>query len=300
MTAPIKIFAGTNRMPHDSDSLFSAARSRDLQWVELGVTEKPRDKTLDFATSYIPSATNLLQGQAFTATTAQRFDDAAAFTEALKAQNSRSAVVFVHGFNTDFVAGLNVFAKAIKDFNLDVTHLYFSWPSAGDVTKYVHDRDSVLCSRDKLVAYLEAVIAAEFDTLILVAHSMGCFMMMEALRQLSLSGGADRLAQVARVGLISPDIDRDVFAAQMAQTDLPQAKFFISTSEKDQALAASSALTGYPRLGALPTLDGLGLDEVELINLSDVKDGDALNHLTALSSPTARALVAALKEEFGL
>lgn len=94
--------------------------------------------------------------------------------------------------------------------------LLFAWPSEARVQGYLHDRDSVIVSRDALVQWLVDLAGDErVGDVEVLAHSMGALLMVEAMRQLRLTGRGDVLDQLS-VTLASPDIDLDVFAAQMA------------------------------------------------------------------------------------
>jgi esterase/lipase superfamily enzyme len=126
----------------------------------------------------------------------------------------------------------------------------FSWPSIQRTVGYVRDKDSVLIARDHLEE-LVAELTRQGETVFIFGHSMGTQLVVETLRQLSISGRQDVLSRIGGVILISPDIDLDLFEAQYARIDPRPHPFVVMMSEQDYALRASAVLTAQPaRLGS--------------------------------------------------
>ena len=120
--------------------------------------------------------------------------------------------------------------------------MLFTWPSGGNVTDYVYDRDSAMYSRDALEAVLQALVKdPNVDSISILAHSMGNYLAIESLRQMSIR---DRglSPKIRDVMLASPDIDVDVFRRQIAEIDAgPRpAQFTLFVSRDDRALGLSS------------------------------------------------------------
>ncbi|MBM7321566.1 alpha/beta hydrolase, partial [Agrobacterium sp. S2] len=76
------------------------------------------------------------------------------------------------------------------------------------------DRDASNFSRDELVQTLDELGARKVETKIL-AHSMGSWLAVEALRQLRLQSKDRALHKIDQVILAAPDIDIDVFQKQL-------------------------------------------------------------------------------------
>ena len=72
----------------------------------------------------------------------------------------------------------------------------------------------------------------------IVAHSMGTWVTMEALRQLAITGDRDLGGKLGDVVLASPDIDVDVFKSQMRRYGKPNRPFILLLSDDDRALQA--------------------------------------------------------------
>lgn len=201
----------------------------------------------------------------------------------------REAVIFVHGYNVTFADGVYRTAQMAEDLDLPGVMMHYSWPSLGAPLAYAHDRDSVLFARDGLVDMVRTVQEAGATRIVLIAHSMGSHLVMEALRQMSLSRDPARRA-LAGVLLLSPDLDIEVFRSQARSIDgLPQ-PFIIVTSRRDRVLRLSAGLTGESaRLGNLSDparVEGMG---VTLFDVSAFSEG--AGHFTVGDSTALIALM---------
>lgn len=200
------------------------------------------------------------------------------------AVNGDEAVIFVHGYNNNFAEGLYRVAQFAHDLELPGTVVHYAWPSAAIPLGYVYDRDSALFARDGLEALIREVKASGAKRILLVAHSMGAGLTMEALRQAAIRGDKSTLAAIGGVILISPDIDVDVFRAQAhAIGKLPQ-PFVIFGSDRDRFLRLSAQLTGQAeRLGSLSDVSKVADLEVTFLDVSQFSEGSG--HFTLADSP---------------
>lgn len=213
----------------------------------------------------------------------------------------REAVVFVHGFNSTFAEGLYRFAQLNQDLDLPGVPVHYSWPSRAQPLGYAYDRDSALFARDGLENLLHQVALAGADRILLVSHSMGGHLTMEALRQLAIRGDSMVLRRIGGVILMSPDIDVDVFRAQaQAIGKLPQ-PFVVFTSARDRALALSATIAReQARLGNLKDVSVLAGLDVTLLEVGAFSTGDG--HFTAANSPLLISLlngIGAIDEALG-
>ncbi|MBO9709165.1 MAG: alpha/beta hydrolase [Caulobacter sp.] len=201
-------------------------------------------------------------------------------------------LVFVHGFNTRFESSVYRFAQIVADSGADAAPVLFTWPSRGRLFDYEYDRDSAIYSRDALERGLaRAADAPEVKEITVLAHSMGTYLTMEALRQLAIRRG--RLpAKITAIVLASPDIDPHVFARQYEALgpDAPHVTIFVSRD--DRALQISRLLAGnLLRLGSIDPsqepyrsrLEANG--KITIIDLTKLKAGDKLNHGKFAQSP---------------
>ncbi len=130
----------------------------------------------------------------------------------------------------------------------------FTWPSKARVLAYGYDRESVEYSRDELESGLRFLAKdPEVGEITVLAHSMGNWVTLEALRQMAIRDG--KVAQkIHNVILAAPDVGVAVAYKQIDQIyalGARRPKFVLVTSEDDKALAISRRVWGEPRLGSI-------------------------------------------------
>lgn len=214
--------------------------------------------------------------------------------EAAEPEGAREVVLFVHGYNVNNSEAIYRLAQIAHDFETQVPVVAYSWPSAGSPRGYVYDRDSVIFSRDGLETLLRMLTKRNRRVLI-VAHSMGSQLVMETLRQISISGRRAPLEGISGVALISPDIDEDVFIQQARRIRPFPQPFALMVSTGDRALNLSALMTGTPsRLGSIDDPKRLQGLPVRIIDLSRYHGGDRTGHSTAFTAPAAIRLLKGL------
>lgn len=193
--------------------------------------------------------------------------------------------VFVHGYNTNYQEALFRLAQMTADAN--VAHgapILFSWPSQGSVAGYVADKDAATFSRDQLALLLTSIARTESrGKITVVGHSMGAWLTTEAIRQLRLT---EKTAVIARLQVIlaAPDIDVDVFKAQVGVIGPLSPPMTILVSQDDLALKASELLTGErQRLGKLDVSDPRVVkatheEQVQVVDITGLKSSDSFKH----------------------
>jgi len=227
--------------------------------------------------------------------------DAAGFTRALAREGGPGSaiLVFVHGYNYSYQEAVFQLAELSLDQDQDIVPVLFSWPSQGRIRGYLADQDAATYARDDLAGFLATLAGASGGReVIVIGHSMGGWLVMEALRQLRLER---REAVIGRlqVGLVAPDIDMDVFRAQTAVIGPLSPALMVMVSPDDRALGLSRRLsTGRPRLGAIsvgdPRIAELVIDTgISVVDITSLPAADALNHnrvlaLAALGSSISR------------
>jgi esterase/lipase superfamily enzyme len=164
---------------------------------------------------------------------------------------NRDVLVYVHGFNTSFEESRLRAAQIVADSHFGGVPVLFTWPTKAQVLGYVSDKDSAMASRDALQDELTEISATPgVGKIHILAHSMGGWLAMEALRQAALSGHRDLDGHLGEVMLASPDIDVEVFDSQMAR--IRPANVTVFATANDRALSLSSALAqSRVRVGAI-------------------------------------------------
>jgi esterase/lipase superfamily enzyme len=222
--------------------------------------------------------------------------------KAVRKRESAAPMVFVHGYNYNFQEALFRLAQLKTDSNLEGTPVLFSWPSLAALPAYVADKESATYSRDALADLLTDLVRARNGEVDVFAHSMGGWLTVEALRQLRLEGKRDVLDRL-RVIMAAPDIDEDVFTAQLDVIGRMRTPITILVAPDDRALQVSSFLGAGNRVGALDARDPEVAEAakrygVTVLDISSLESSDATNHnrffdakqlAAALSKPAAAA-----------
>lgn len=181
--------------------------------------------------------------------------------------SNRDVLVYVHGFNTSYDEARFRLAQVVADGRFGGVPVLFTWPASSSLFDYEAAKESASASRDALAQLLmELGDLPDVGRIHILAHSMGCWLTMEALRQDAIAGKPDLSGKLGDVMLAAPDIDVNVFRAQIAKLSPSHISVFVSSS--DRALLLSRHIAGdRPRVGALnpgndsdrATLDSLGV-----------------------------------------
>lgn len=222
----------------------------------------------------------------------------ATFARLLRELNKSEAMVYVHGFNERYENTVYGFAQILHNSGAlgEVAPVLFTWPSKGNVFAYGYDRESSNYSRDALERLLQYLVKEpKVKKITILAHSMGNWVTLEALRQMAIRDG--RVApKIKLVLLASPDVDVDVSREQIEAMgpDRPHIALFVS--EDDRALAASKQLWGAPRLGAInpdiePYKSMLERENISVINLTAFPSHNSFNHGKFAEDPKVVELI---------
>lgn len=268
------IFIGTTR-EQGQDGIFGSHRSQEVRFARYDVSIPPI-RTLG-QINWPKRGAVANPARDFLTTDQEVYQTSPAFQTDLRRQlatTNGEAVIFVHGYNTNFAEGVYRVAQFAHDLELPGTVVLYSWPSAAEPLGYAYDRDSALFARDGLESLIHEVARAGAKRILLVAHSMGSGLTMEALRTAAIRGDARTLQVLGGVVLISPDIDVDVFREQAkAIGDLPQ-PFVIFGTDRDKFLRLSAALTGQEeRLGSLSDVSRVADLQVAFLDVGEFVTG---------------------------
>jgi esterase/lipase superfamily enzyme len=168
--------------------------------------------------------------------------------------SNRDVLIFVHGFNNSPDYARLRFAQLVADAKFGGVPVLFTWPSRQKLLGYGSDRESATASRDPLEKVLRSLAATPgVGRVHVMAHSMGTWLAMEALRQVSIAGDPTLGGKLGEIMLAAPDLDLGVFEQQMAR--MPGARVSVFAASNDRALELSSTLSGRARLGAVDVND---------------------------------------------
>jgi esterase/lipase superfamily enzyme len=196
------------------------------------------------------------------------------------------ALVFIHGYRTPFDGSAYRAAQIIHDSGYKGTPVLFSWASTGRTVDYIYDNNSATIARDGLEQTLRLLRQAGAKRIDIVAHSMGNWLTMEALRQIVIANDRMITDSLGDVVLASPDIDVDVFKSQLQRIGKRDRPFFVLVSRDDRALLLSSIIAGNrPRVGDYDKDSDIAALGVVVIDVSALSSGDRLNHARFADNP---------------
>lgn len=290
-----RIFIATTRArSEDPTEFFSGERSTQMtlgqidvaipQSHETGQIETPPSRTPDPRKHFVVGKPQLYEG---TTTFRERLNGS--LQE--RGIGSKDILVFVHGYNVNFSAAVLRVAQFVHDTGYQGVPVLFSWASSGKRLDYVYDINSALQARDHLEELGVIISGANVEHFDVVAHSMGNLVTLEAMGQLQKRTDLDSTGRLRRVVLAAPDIDFDVFKAQLRNFEGATDVFYVLVSGDDKALTWSRRIAGgVSRVGAAdPTsLAELG---VNVIDVSQINDESNVNHSKFADSPAIVQLI---------
>jgi esterase/lipase superfamily enzyme len=293
------LVATTRRRAETSGELYSGERGSELSFVDMTISIPPAAER-EVGEVQWPEK---LPGNPATDFVTLRVDPlstagAKAWVDkALQRTKQPRVLVFVHGYNNRFEDAVYRFAQITHDSGAPTVPILFTWPSRGTLLSYNYDRESANYSRDSLEAVLQYLAHdPRVGEVALMAHSMGNWVALEALRQMSIRDG--RIApKINTVILAAPDVDVDVFRQQITRLGEPRPKFTLFVSQDDRALAISRRIYGgIPRLGAInpdeePYRSELEANKITVLDLTKLRTGDSLNHAKFAESPDVVRLI---------
>jgi esterase/lipase superfamily enzyme len=209
----------------------------------------------------------------------------------------RNVLLFVHGYNTRFEEAVYRLAQIAHDTKAPALPILFTWPSRGSLMGYTYDRESSNYSRDALESVLQTLAKdPHVGEVTVLAHSMGNWVTLEALRQMAIRNG--RIStKIRSVMLAAPDVDIDVFRRQIEMIGDKRPPFTLLVSQDDKALAVSRRVWGGAvRLGAIdpkqePLRSHLERSNIRVVDLSDQTGADSMNHGKFASSPLVARMI---------
>ncbi|WP_425092386.1 alpha/beta hydrolase [Tropicimonas sp. S265A] len=282
-----EVLVATTRAETDNGQVYANERGDETLFSRFLVSVPPARElgSINWPTRTPNPETDFFVEKADRLTSATAFDRSLDRSLRERPAAERNAVIFVHGYNTNFAEALYRFTQAHHDYRSADIPILFSWGSSASTVGYLYDRDSTLVARNALVELLKTVHGSGARKIAVIAHSMGTFLLMEALREIAISGDRSALSRISEVVLMSPDISVDVFESQArAIGDLPQ-PFVVILSEADRALRVSSQLSQQSnRLGTLEDPRRLSEFEITLVDITALAEIRSLNHLGAIES----------------
>lgn len=232
-------------------------------------------------------------GKHFVITKAVSLGDKQAFAAAMKKElgsaQQKSLLLFVHGYRVTFDEAAMRAAQLAHDLNFKGVPMFFSWPSKGNLQGYWHDEEAVQLSEDSYDELLDIVTSLGFDSVYVVAHSMGNRLVTSVHRERIASG--KKITPIKEVLLAAADISVELFnqkiAPALSSAGMPRTTIY--TSSGDVALQASKIVHSFRRLGdaSAPIYRQVPFETVDASNVATVRR--AAGHSYIFDSPTVIA-----------
>ncbi len=191
VASTVEMLVATSRQADPAPGvLFNGERGRGLSLADItvsipnqravGTVNWPRTVPGDPARDFVATSVEPLPTKAI-----------GSWFGALK-DRPRPVLIFVHGFNNGFDDGVYRLTQIAHDTGYSGTPVLFSWASAGKTTGYIYDKESANAARDDLEATLKMLSKTRAKSIDIIAHSMGTWVTMEALRQLAITAISSR------------------------------------------------------------------------------------------------------------
>jgi esterase/lipase superfamily enzyme len=295
----VDMLVATNRRPAPVPGVLFGGDRGEPAFAEIGVSIPPSPA---HKVGYVEWPTQIPANPARTFATVSakvvdKTDIVAGLHRRVLKSPDRSVLVFVHGYNNRFDDAVFRFAQIVHDSGTTAVPILFTWPSAGALLSYGYDRDSATYSRDALERMLDYLVKDPSITEVsILAHSMGNWLTLETLRQQAIrSGGIPK--KIKNVMLASADVDIDVFETQVGAMGRNRPAFTVFVAADDRALEASRILwQSKERLGEIdpnvePYKSYVQDHRIDVVNLSNVKSDDDINHDKFAQSPVVVRLI---------
>lgn len=276
-----RVWYGTDRAPiHPRDPGLGFAANADTQ-LHFGscLVFVPRSHQAGSLGSswvvrtFFRDADDRLQLQLIKPLTPDTFRDGIA-AELARRRDSRTALVYVHGFNVTFEQAALRAAQLACDLSVNGIAAFYSWASAGSIWDYARDEETVRLAVDHFAQFLDTLLETTgLERLDILAHSMGNRLLAAVIQRL------EACAQRVRIGhliLAAPDIGRSEFGQVSRHYGaVARRRVTLYSCAKDRALALSTRLHDYLRIGDEPPV--YCCDGIDTVSANRVKL-DILGH----------------------
>lgn len=203
----------------------------------------------------------------------------------VEASPNRQLMMFVHGYCATFRDAARRTAQMAYDMNYNGPSMFFSWPAGSDLegfqerANYLKDLRRAEESDEDLITVIGNISRLSgAERVHLVAHSMGNFILTEALKTIDdRRGGKGKLPLIFdQVVMAAPDLD----AKDFVKTSGPRVRgfsrrFTVYASKQDLALKLSKTVNGFEPLGLLNDHSRRGAESklYELVDASTAESG---------------------------
>jgi esterase/lipase superfamily enzyme len=207
----------------------------------------------------------------------------AQLSSALGSTDTKSVLLFVHGYNTTFSDVALRAAQLANDLSFRGLPMFFSWPSAGNIRGYFRDEEMAQLSEPAFNQVLEDIAALGATDVYLIAHSLGNRLVTNVLRQRTKRTNP----KISELLLAAPDVNEEIFREQIvpALATMQNMRRTIYASSNDVALKAAKIAHEFRRVGDATggVLTFAGYDTVDMSQAAPIVR--AYGHSYVMDSP---------------
>lgn len=190
----------------------------------------------------------------------------------IERSDRKEILVFLHGYWPPLARGLMRAAQLKVDMKIDGAVVLYSLPSKGTMLGYAHDRKNaqLVKAHEQLRDFLLLLSAETGATRFhLLAHSLGCEMLVQALNKIWERDGATPQQRYKEIMFAAPDVDHQQFTdlvprvtqlckrvtVYSSKSDIPL--YLMGTiADSDRAGFNAERLAGLPKVEAIDTTAG--------------------------------------------
>lgn len=276
-----QLWFGTHRKPLDPANLtkgFSAERDRKMHYGKCQVAVPRTHRIGEMDASWwrqllkvvLPSPDEKLRLSWASLARLDRDDFWADVRSTLTGERQagkRQALVYLHGFNVTFENAALRTAQIGMDLKFQGVLAFYSWPSRGKLTGYVHDEASIDATEPYLEEFLCRFAAdSGAERIHVLAHSMGNRAFLRVVQRVA-DRSASRAKLFGKIILAAPDVDADVFDQLAPALPRVSERALLYVSSKDRALATSGVLHDFAHAGLAPPVTVVeGVETIDVTN----------------------------------
>jgi esterase/lipase superfamily enzyme len=203
----------------------------------------------------------------------------------VEASQEKKLLLFVHGYCATFRDAARRTAQMAYDINYQGPSMFFSWPAGSESERfeekanYLKDLGRAEESDEDLITVLEGISRySGAERIHLIAHSMGNFVLTEALKTMDDRRHSDTPQEPLfdQVALAAPDINAREFVERTGARLKPfSRRYTVYASTGDKALWLSKKVNGFEPLGFLNQFSRSGASSklFDLVDASQLTSG---------------------------
>jgi esterase/lipase superfamily enzyme len=270
-----RVWYGTNRKPvdpHDQSRGYSADHDTHIHYGTLIVSIPKTHKFGSIGSSWVYRLVtwqdDRLKIEHIQPDKFGNFFSDMQYKLSTRQPGERTALVYIHGYNTTFEEAAIRAAQIGFDLKVEGVTTFFSWPSSGETHKYWADEATIGASEPFLEEFLRRILLESgAEEVNVIAHSMGNRGLLRVMQNLS----KDPTMKFGQIILAAPDVDTRLFENLAVAYPKVSDRTTLYVSSKDLALKGSGIIHDYPRAGFKPPItvvNGITTIEVSDIDLT--------------------------------